>query len=219
MLHFSTCLPRNDLCTAEPQTIIYSSPHRQVVHNAKYKLLFRDDPNRPIPPIQTTYPPSKRSLAPMSEVNDFIARFGTYANCRADLQSTNPQPNRPTSSSSQTNDDERLTRTSYNVTLHAPRPLIRRGRGDILQHLQLHVINPLSIILMISIKHSFRLRATFSLIKTKSYQLLMLRNLIKLQSIALSKSSSRFLQIKISPFFLTGKRTLYVGDTSTIWRS
>jgi hypothetical protein len=145
MLHFSTCLPRNDLCTAEPQTIIYSSPHRQVVHNAKYKLLFREDPTRPIPPIQTTYPPSKRSLAPMLEVNDFIARFSTYANCRADLQSTNPQPNRPTSSSSQTNDDERLTRTSYNVTLHAPRPLIRRGRGDILQHLQLHVINPISV--------------------------------------------------------------------------
>lgn len=140
MLHFSTCLPRNDFCTAEPQTIIYSSPHRQAVHEAKIKILLRDDPSKPAPLIQTTFPPSKRSLAPMTEVQEFVSRFSTYHKSEAKVQSSNPNPNRPTSSSSQTNnDDERLTRTSYNVYLHAPRPLIQRGRGDILQHLKLHV--------------------------------------------------------------------------------
>jgi len=139
-LHFSTCLPRNDLCTPEPQTIIYSSPHRPVVHEAKVKALLRDDPSKPAPPIQTNFPPSKRSLAPLTEVHDFVTRFNTYHQSKAELQPANPQPNRPASSSSQTNsDDERLTRTSYNVYLHAPAPLIHRGRGDILQHLKLHV--------------------------------------------------------------------------------
>jgi hypothetical protein len=142
MLHFSTCLPRNDFCTAEPQTIIYSSPHRQAVHEAKTKSVLRDDPNKPVPLIPNTFPPSKRSLAPMTEVQDFVQRFRTYHKSEAEFQPANPQPNRPNSSSSQNNnDDERLTRTSYNVYLHAPRPLIQRGRGDILQHLKLHVLH------------------------------------------------------------------------------
>jgi hypothetical protein len=140
MLHFSTCLPRNDFCTAEPQTIIYSSSHRPAVHEAKIKPLLREDPSKPPPPIPTTFPPSKRSLAPTTEVQEFVERFRTYHKSVAELQPANPQPNRPTSSSSQTNnDDERLTRTSYNVYLHGPRPLTQRGRGDILQHLKLHV--------------------------------------------------------------------------------
>ena len=144
MLHYSTCLPRNDFCTPEPQTIIYSSPHRPAVHEAKVKALLRDDPSRPAPPIQSTFPPSRRSLAPMTEVQEFVKRFRTYHKSEAEFQSATPLPqlNRPTSSSSQTNnDDERLTRTSYNVYLHAPRPLIQRGRGDILQHLKLHVLS------------------------------------------------------------------------------
>ena len=117
MLHFSICLPRNDFCTAEPPTIIYSSPHRQTVHEAKVKLL-RDDPSKPTPSIQTNFPPSKRSLAPMTEVQEFVRRFRTYHKSEAEFQPANPQPNRPPSSSSQTNnDDERLTRTSYNVYL------------------------------------------------------------------------------------------------------
>jgi hypothetical protein len=144
LLHFSTCLPRNDLCTAEPQTIIYSSPTRTAVHEARVRALRQEDPNRPLPPIRIDHPPSKRSLAPLTEVYDFAARFCTYHKSTAAIQTTNPQPNRPTSSSSQShNDDERLTRASYNVYLHAPRPLIQRGRGDILQHLKLHVLSPI----------------------------------------------------------------------------
>ena len=141
-LHFSVCLPRNDFCTAEPQTIIYSSSHRPAVHDAKVKFLTRDDPDRVVPPLvlPPTFPPSKRSLAPMTEVQEFVNRFRGYPHCAAEFQSTNPKPNRPTSSAGQGNsDDERLTRTSYNVTLQAPRPLIQRGRGDVLQHLKLHV--------------------------------------------------------------------------------
>ena len=144
MLHFSTCLTRNDLCTAEPQTIIYSSPHRQAVHEAKVKVLLRDDPSKPVPPIQTTFPPSKRSLAPINEVQDFVNRFRTYHKSEAIVQPVNPNPKRPDSSSSQhKDDDDRLVRTSYNVYLHAPRPLIQRGRGDILQQLKLHVYVPI----------------------------------------------------------------------------
>ena len=143
MLHYSTCLPRNDFCTPEPQTIIYSSAHRPVVHEAKVKALLRDDPSRPVPPIQSTFPPSRRSHAPLIEVQEFVNRFRTYHKSKAVLNPSNPftQLNRPASSSSQTNnDDERITRTNYNVYLHAPRPLIQRGRGDILQHLKLHVL-------------------------------------------------------------------------------
>jgi hypothetical protein len=111
-----------------------------LVHEAKVIALQQEDPTVSDLSIQTTYPPSKRSLAPLKEVYDFVSRFCTYHKSTAEIQTTNPHPNRPTSSSSQTNnDDERLTRTSYNVYLHAPRPLIQRGRGDILQHLKLHV--------------------------------------------------------------------------------
>lgn len=141
-LHFSVCLPRNDVCTAEPQTIIYSSSHRPAVHDAKTKVIARDDPDRRVPSLvlPPSFPPSKRSLAPMIEVQDFVNRFRGYPHCAAEFQSTNPKPNRPTSSAGQgNNDDDRLTRTSYNVYLKAPRPLIQRGRGDILQHLKLHV--------------------------------------------------------------------------------
>jgi hypothetical protein len=141
-LHFSVCLPRNDFCTAEPQTIIYSSSHRQTVHDAKSADLKKNDPTRELAPLSATlsFPPSKRSLAPMTEVQEFVQRFSRYAHCAAEFQSTNPKPNRPTSSAGQgNNDDERLTRTSYNVYLQAPRPLIQRGRGDVLQHLRLHV--------------------------------------------------------------------------------
>ena len=152
MLHFSTCLPRNDFCTAEPQTIIYSSPHRSAVHEAKWRILLRsDDSGESVPPVPTTFPPSKRSLAPMTEVQEFVQRFRTYHKSEAEFQPVNPNPNRPTSSSSQSNnDDDRLTRSFYNVSLHAPRPLIQRGRGDILQHLKLHVILLLFCFILIS---------------------------------------------------------------------
>jgi hypothetical protein len=75
ILHFSTCLQRNDFCTVEPLTIIYSSPHRPVVHDTKVKAILRDDPSQPPPPIPTTHSPSKRSLAPVTDVDDVIARF------------------------------------------------------------------------------------------------------------------------------------------------
>lgn len=158
ILHYSYCVQRNDVCTADPQTIIYSSPHRPAVHDAKLKAILRDYPSQPPPPIPTNHRPPKRSLAPVTEVDEFIARFSTYSKCSAVLQATNPLPSRPTSSSSQTNDDDRLTRSTYNVTLHAPPPLIRRGRGDILQHLQLHVPSFLLNHTNISIKPLFRLR-------------------------------------------------------------
>lgn len=155
ILHFSTCLQRNDFCTADPQTIIYSSPHRVAVHDAKVNAFHREYPSTPPPLIPTTHRPPKRSLAPVTEVNAFIDRFSTYSKCSAFLQSTNPLPSRPTSSSSQTNDDERLTRSTYNVTLQAPPPLIRRGRGDLLQQLQLHVLSFLLIILILASNFHF----------------------------------------------------------------
>ena len=33
------------------ETIIYSSPHRQALHEAKIKILLRDDPSKPAPLI------------------------------------------------------------------------------------------------------------------------------------------------------------------------
>ena len=137
MLHFSICLPRNDFCTAEPQTIIYSSSHRHAVHEAKHRN--DDDPTHKPPPMQTNYPPTKRSLAPLKEAQEFVTRFKTYAMCHATLQTVNPYPRRPDSSSSQRNDLDRVPASSYNVYLHAPGPSLARARGEILQHLQLHV--------------------------------------------------------------------------------
>ena len=147
LLHFSTCLPRNDICTAEPNTIIYSSPHRKSVHDARVQAAK----DQHVPPLQTNFPPSKRSLAPLKEVEAFVNRFRTYHKSKAEFQQTNPEPNRPTSSSSQPDSEatERLTRTSYNVYMYAPKPLIQRGRGEILQHLKLHV-SVLALMMLIS---------------------------------------------------------------------
>ena len=215
MLHFSTCLPRNDFCTAEPQTIIYSSHHRQAVHEAKIKVLLRDDPTKHItsaPP--TTFPPSKRSLAPMTEVQEFVNRFRTYHKSEAEFQPANPQPNRPNSSSSQTNnDDERLTRTSYNVYLHAPRPLIQRGRGDILQHLKLHVRSYSSRLLISSTKRFYRLLTIFFLTKIIFCLLRMPMNSIKSLLNRVLKSSLLFHQIKTLLSSVIERRTSFEEDT------
>jgi hypothetical protein len=136
--HLSICLPRNDFCTAEPQTIIYSSTHRAAVHDAKYF----DSPVSPKPPIPTTFPPSKRSLAPLTEAGEFVTRFQTYPFCHATLQPANPSPRRPDSSSSQSDNLTLVPATSYNVELHAPIPSFHRGRGEVLQHLQHYVFRP-----------------------------------------------------------------------------
>jgi hypothetical protein len=135
MFDFSICLPHNDICTAEPQTIIYSSSHRPAVFDAKLKA----NPGQPPSAIPIAYPPTKRSRAPLKEVNEFVTRFNTYAMCRAELQVGNPYPRRPDSSSSQHNDTDRASAGSYNVYLQAPGPSLQRARGEILQHLQLHV--------------------------------------------------------------------------------
>jgi hypothetical protein len=143
MMYFSICLPRNDLCTPEPNTIIYSSSHRPAVHEAKINSLPNGDPSKLSPIPTLPYPPSKRSLAPMTEVQEFIKSFRSIQMCHGDIESANPQPNRPTSSSSQTHtDDDRLTRTSYNVSLHGPGFLVKSARAKILHHLRLHVLRP-----------------------------------------------------------------------------
>ena len=137
--YFSTCLPRNDLCTAEPQTIIYSSAQRHSVHQTRLDaFLHGQAKNRP-PPLQTVAPPSKRSLSPLHEVQDFVQRWMSYhPQYVGEIQTQNPKPdNRPTSSSSQTHhDDERLTRSSYNIYLKGIDT--QRAKGDILQYLKLH---------------------------------------------------------------------------------
>ena len=217
MLHFSTCLTRNDLCTAEPQTIIYSSPHRPAVHEAKVKVLLRDDPTKSLPPIQTTFPPSKRSLAPINEVQEFVNRFRTYHKSEAIVQPVNPNPKRPDSSSSQNkDDDDRLVRTSYNVYLHAPRPLIQRGRGDILQQLKLHVYIPIVSTHVCSIKHSCPLLMVFFSIRTMYYLLHMPMNSIKSPSSVLLKSRSHSPQTRTSQSSVIKEKILSDEDIWTL---
>jgi len=153
MHHFSICLPLNDICTAEPQTIIYSSSHRSAVYDAKMKA----NPSQSLPAITTAFPPTKRFRAPMKEVQEFVTRFSTYGMCRAELQVGNPYPTRPASSSSQHNDNDRGPTSSYNIYLYAPGPSLKRARGEILQHLQLHVFL-LQVILSNLIAPNFPLR-------------------------------------------------------------
>lgn len=140
MIHFSVCLPRTDICTAEPQTIIYSSSVRPAVQEAKYKGA-RQDTTKPTP-ATNQHPPSRRSFAPLKEIQDFVQRFSNYAMCHAELQpvQANTYPRRPDSSSSQRNNIDLVpASSSYNVYLHAPQLSYQRARGEILQHLQLHV--------------------------------------------------------------------------------
>ena len=139
ILHFSACLPRNDFCTAEPQTIIYSSAQRPKVHDAKVKASLRDDPKREPPTMPPTFAPPKRSLAPMTDLEEFVKRFQTFFTTKARVETS-----RPRSSPSQPDgDDDRMSgRHYYNVYLHGPRAYVQRGRGDILQQLRLHVCPP-----------------------------------------------------------------------------
>jgi|SRR5271168_712952 len=161
--YFSTCLPRNDLCTAEPQTIIYSSAQRPIVFDMRHKAYLDGKAKTPPPPLQTVAPPSKRSLAPLHEVHDFVRRWISYhPQYAGEVQTQNPEPNnRPTSSSSQThNDDERLTRSSYNINLKGIDT--QRAKGDILQYLKLNVLPSIQLpFLIFSIKLLYLSHTTF----------------------------------------------------------
>jgi hypothetical protein len=138
--YFSTLLPRNDLCTAEPQTIIYWSAQRSTVFEARNNAFLSGQTKTEPPPLQTNAPPSKRSLAPLKEVNEFVGRWLRYnRQYVGEISTQNPEPNnRPTSSSSQTpQDDERYNRSSYNIYLKGLDT--QRAKGDILQYLKLNV--------------------------------------------------------------------------------